>query len=37
MSAETVAPKLLATRLSIFYGAFFLPVGLLLPFWPVWL
>ncbi|HEX6113347.1 MAG TPA: MFS transporter [Geminicoccaceae bacterium] len=29
--------RLLATRLALFYGAYFAAVGIHLPFWPVWL
>ncbi|MBI4182759.1 MAG: MFS transporter [Proteobacteria bacterium] len=31
------SPVLVATRLSAFYGALFTVIGILLPFWPVWL
>ncbi|HIF08660.1 MAG TPA: MFS transporter [Sneathiellales bacterium] len=30
-------PKWVAIRLSVFYGALFLVVGIVMPFWPVWL
>lgn len=29
--------RLLALRLSLFYGAYFLFIGIALPFWPLWL
>ena len=31
------APAFVALRLSLFYVAFFLVIGVLMPFWPVWL
>jgi len=35
---ETSAPpKWVAVRLSLFYGALFLVVGIVMPFWPLWL
>ena len=37
MPDPAAAPRLPATRLSAFYGAYFLPIGITLPFWPVWM
>ena len=31
------APRALAVRLSLYYGAFFAIIGVHLPFWPLWL
>lgn len=34
---STPPPRFLASRLSLFYAAHFAAIGVLLPFWPVWL
>ena len=30
-------PRLLAPRLALFYGSYFVIIGIILPFWPTWL
>jgi PPP family 3-phenylpropionic acid transporter len=30
-------PRLVAPRLALFYGSYFVIIGIILPFWPTWL
>ena len=37
MTPESPAPRFAAMRLALFYGGTFLALGILGPFWPLWL
>jgi PPP family 3-phenylpropionic acid transporter len=36
-AASPVLPRLAAPRLALFYAAYFVVIGIILPFWPTWL
>jgi PPP family 3-phenylpropionic acid transporter len=36
-AAAVTLPRLVATRLALFYAAYFVVIGIILPFWPAWL
>jgi PPP family 3-phenylpropionic acid transporter len=35
--SSAAAPPLVASRLALFYAAYFVVIGIILPFWPTWL
>lgn len=37
MTREATSTRAIAFRLSLFYGTLFLTIGLLVPYWPMWL